>query len=62
MLPVESIYEGTWASGPPPDEWIDFEVMREMGWSWSALDATPDYVRRFCWDFILARRNAQSSS
>jgi hypothetical protein len=59
-MPVESIYEGTWASGAPPDEWIDFELMREMHWSFQELMETPDYVRRFCWDFVQARRNAQS--
>lgn len=33
--------------------------MREMGWSWAQLEETPVYVRRFCWDFLVAqRRNA----
>lgn len=58
LLPVEAIYEGTWASGPAPDEWKDFELMREMKWTWADLMATPDYVRRYCWDFIQARRQA----
>lgn len=30
--------------------------MREMGWSWSELEATPVYVRRFAWDFLMAQR------
>ena len=36
--------------------------MREMHWSWDELQATPPYVRRFCWDFILARRNAENEA
>jgi hypothetical protein len=39
---------------------IDFEVMREMGWTWHQLQATPWYVRRFTWDLICARRAAES--
>jgi hypothetical protein len=29
-----------------------------MGWSWSELEATPQYVRQFCWDFLLKQRRA----
>ena len=32
-------------------EWVDYQLMRVMGWSWEDLEATPVYVRRFCWDF-----------
>ncbi|MCC9307680.1 hypothetical protein LN042_11295 [Kitasatospora sp. RB6PN24] len=59
---AESIYEGTWASGPPPEELVDFEVMREMGWSWQELQDTPFYVRRFTWDLICARREAERAA
>jgi hypothetical protein len=29
--------------------------MREMGWSWRELEATPMYVRRYCQDFASIR-------
>jgi len=59
---AESIYEGTWASGPPPQELIDFELMRFMGWSWPDLEATPLYVRRYCWDLMQARLEAEAAA
>ncbi|MEV8523128.1 hypothetical protein AB0451_03070 [Streptomyces sp. NPDC052000] len=62
IWPAESIYEGTWSSGPAPEEVVDFEIMREMGWSWRDLEATPIYVRRYVWDLILARRQAEQAS
>ncbi|MFE4867734.1 hypothetical protein [Streptomyces sp. NPDC056682] len=62
IWPAESIYEGTWASGPAPEEVVDFEIMREMGWSWRDLEATPIYVRRYVWDLILTRRQAEQAS
>jgi hypothetical protein len=62
LWPAESVYEGTWSSGPPPDEVIDFEVMREMGWTWTELQDTPWYVRRFTWDLICARRQAEKAA
>lgn len=49
---MESIYDGTWASGPPPAEYVDFVLMHEMQWSWEALRATPFYVRRYSYDMI----------
>ncbi|MEK6443639.1 hypothetical protein [Pseudonocardia sp. T1-2H] len=36
--------------------------MREMGWSWTDLQATPTYVRRFTWDFIQLRRQAENDA
>jgi hypothetical protein len=30
--------------------------MHEMSWSWPELQATPLYVRRYCWDLLLIRR------
>lgn len=64
ILPVESIYGGTWASGPPPDEFTDFELMHPdgMGWSWPDLVATPRYVRRYCWDILQARRTSEKDA
>jgi hypothetical protein len=34
--------------------------MREMGWSWTDLQATPHYVKRFCVDCMLIRRRAEA--
>jgi len=34
--------------------------MREMGWSWDELEATPMYVRQFCWDISQIRRVNQA--
>jgi hypothetical protein len=62
LWPAESVYEGTWSSGPAPEELVDFEVMREMGWTWRDLQDTPFYVRRFTWDLILARRDAEQAA
>lgn len=62
MTVAESVYEGTWSSGPVPAELEDFEVMREMHWSWDELQSTPVYVRRYCWDFTLARRSAEKDA
>jgi hypothetical protein len=59
---VESIYAGTWSSGAPPEEFIDFLLMHPvdgMGWSWDELQNTPAYVRRYCSDFLHARLEAR---
>jgi hypothetical protein len=58
---AESIYDGTWSSGPPPDEVEDFELMHEFGWTWQELQATPHYVRRFTWDLLCLKRQAQAA-
>lgn len=34
--------------------------MREMGWSWPELQQAPPYVRRFCTDFMVIRRQAEA--
>ncbi|MEU4296340.1 hypothetical protein [Kitasatospora aureofaciens] len=49
---MESILDGTWNSGAEPPEWTDFILMRRMHWSWAELQETPDYVRRYCVDFL----------
>jgi hypothetical protein len=59
---AESVYEGTWSSGPIPDELRDFELMRAMGWTWAELEDTPVYVRRFTWDLLCARRAAKAAA
>jgi hypothetical protein len=59
LWPAESIYAGTWSSGSPPVEVEWVELMREYGWSWPEYAATPLYVRRVCWDLMVARREAE---
>jgi hypothetical protein len=33
--------------------------MLAFSWSWEDLERTPPYVRRVCWDLLLARREAE---
>ena len=33
-----------------------------MKWSWRDLQATPAYVRRYCWDLLQARRQAEADA
>ncbi len=64
ILVAESIFEGNWSSGDAPSEVIDFLLMHPdgMGWSWPELDATPIYVKRFCWDLLQIRMAAQKDA
>lgn len=59
---AESIYEGTWSSGLPPEEVEDFELMHEFGWTWQELQDTPYYVRRYTWDLLSIKREAQQAA
>ncbi len=59
LLVAESIYENTWSSGAPPQEFIDFELCDQLGWSWPDLEATPLYVRNTFWRLLQARRQAE---
>jgi hypothetical protein len=36
--------------------------MLGMQWSWRDLEDTPPYVRRYCWDFLMARRTAENEA
>ena len=62
LWPAESIYAGTWSSGTAPIEIQWAELMLAFKWSWEQLAATPLYVRRVCWDLLIARRNAQRTA
>lgn len=58
---AESFYDATWSGNAPlPGELVDYELMREMGWSWPELDATPVYVRRYCLDLMNIRRRNEA--
>lgn len=58
---MESIFEGTWASGPWPDEVIIADVLLETGWTWTAWCETPPYIRTVVVDLINTRRKAQQA-
>lgn len=60
LWPAESIIEGTWGSGQPPQEFIDWFLMRHMRWSWDELQATPHYVQRYAFDFLQAQFRHES--
>lgn len=62
LLVAESVYEGTWSSGEVPAELMEFELMLGMSWSWTDFQATPLYVRRYCWDLLQARRQAEQDA
>lgn len=55
------MYAGTWGSGKAPIEVQWVELMHAYKWSWRDLMDTPPYIRRICWDMLLARRSAQKS-
>jgi hypothetical protein len=59
LTDTESIFEGTWSSGEPPAAFIDFQVMREMHWTFRELQETPIEVRTYAWDAIRKERAAQ---
>ncbi len=61
MWVADSVYGGTWAGDTVPAELVDFELMRAMKWSWDQLQATPRYVRRYCWDLLQARNTAEAA-
>lgn len=56
---ADSVYGGTWAGESVPAELRDYELMRAMKWSWTELQETPLYVRRYCWDLHQARLKAE---
>jgi len=60
LLVAESIYGGTWASGAPPEEFVDFEICLAFHISWQVLQEMPPYIRRVWWDLLCARREAEN--
>jgi hypothetical protein len=45
-----------------PAEVVDYELMREMGWSWDELERTPTYIRKYCADLMSIRRRAENAA
>jgi hypothetical protein len=62
LIVVDSIYDGTWASGPPPEEFIEFELCYAMHWSTEDYARTPLYKRRVFWDCLQSRRRAEKEA
>ncbi len=59
---MESIFDGTWASGPPPDEFILARVLDLTGWSWPEWEATPPYIQSVMWDYHQAKASAEAAA
>lgn len=59
---AESVYNDTWGGGPLPGEIIDFELMSQMRWSWQDLESTPPYVKRYTWDLLQIRNEAERNA
>lgn len=61
LLPVEQSFEGIY-QGELPEEFQDFLLCREMGWTDAELRATPVYLRRTYLHFIRIERAAQAEA
>lgn len=55
-MTIESIADGTWASGPWPEEIVIVDVLLETRWSWTDWCTTPAYIQQVVIDVIQARR------
>lgn len=58
---MESIFEGTWGSGEPPEEFVLARMLDLTGWSWTEWEATPPYVQRVMWDYYQAKSAAEAA-
>ena len=58
---MESILDGTWGSGPWPQEVLIADMLLETGWTWSQWDETPPYWQRVIIDYVSARRRAEKA-
>jgi hypothetical protein len=62
LLPIESIYDGTWGGGPVPEELPVAEIILETHWSWDDYDRCPPYIRQLIWDVIQIRRRKDNET
>jgi hypothetical protein len=62
LLPIESIYNGTWGGGPAPEELPIAEIILETGWSFGDYLDCPRYFRQVIWDVIQTRRRAEAEA
>ena len=58
---MESIFDGTWATGAPPEEFVLARVLDQTGWSWPEWEATPPYIQRVMWDYYQAKDAAEAA-
>lgn len=50
---MEQLLQGLLGPGEgSPPEWIDYVLMKRMGWTFDQVQATPAYVKRYCLDFM----------
>jgi hypothetical protein len=40
---------------------VDFQIMREMGWNYAELQATPRDIRTYAWDYIVRERSTANA-
>lgn len=57
---MESIFDGTWASGPAPEEFVLARVLDRTKWSWPEWEATPPYIQRVMADYFAAKDAAEA--
>lgn len=55
-LCIESVYDGTWGSGPVPEEIVLADLLLETGWTWREWSDTPRWIQQTVADTIRARR------
>lgn len=66
LVTVESLLKTGTAGAPDdpdagvPEEWVDFQLMKRMGWDWEQLQACPQYVRTYCLDFLQMEEEAMA--
>lgn len=59
---MESIFGGTWASGPAPEEFVLARVLDRTKWSYPEWEATPPYIQRVMWDYYAALDEAEAEA
>lgn len=59
---MESIVGGTWGGEGAPEEWVDYCLMKAMGWTFDQLQDVPLYVRGYCIDFMNIEAQAEKDA
>jgi hypothetical protein len=59
LIDVQSLLS-TGGSTSAPEEWIDFQIMKRMNWTWNELEACPAYVRNYVIDFLQMEDEARA--
>jgi hypothetical protein len=58
-LPMVSIGDGTWASGPPPDEFVEADMCYEFKIAPSEWERMSAWRRRSFFDYLQSRREGE---